>query len=207
MLDVQPSGALGAVASISSPVYINESKYANSTKLSINATGIPVLGSGRLVYASLANGTYTCTSFNATAVSSGNYGQILTNSNHSMGCIRESAIAGINIGSIARFNLSSLSSIGIRLNYTKDYQSAYNGAQFTYDSGNMVQLASNGTTTGTGVFGACISDTYYMPLSLAMSFSGSPVSVYINLNETSIGNYSSSSYVNSLPGPVAQVKT
>ncbi len=204
ILDVQPSGALGAVASISSPLYINESKYSNSTKLTFNSTSIPIIGSARLVYAALANGTYTCTNFNTSAVSSGNYGQILSNSNRSIGCVKSSTIAGINIANIAKFNLSSLSDLGITLTYTKDYQSSYKGMGCTYIAGNMVQLASNGTSTGTGQFGACISDTYYMPLSLAVTFSSKVGSVFVNLNETSIGNYSNSSFVNSLPGPVVK---
>ena len=204
---MQPSGALGAVASISSPLRLNESKYANSTKLSANATNIPILGNGRLVYAVLANGTYVCTNFNTTALSSKNYGKVITNNNHNMSCVKEATIAGINIGGVARFNLSSLANQGIRISYAKDYPSTYKGMKCTYVSGNMTQLASNGTVTGSGKFGACISDTYYMPLSLAMSFSAQPASVFINLNETSIGNYSNQSFVDSLPGPVFQLKT
>jgi len=207
VLYIQPSGALGAIATVSSPLYINESKYGNSTKLSMNATSIPILGSGRMVYAALENGTFICTNFNTTAVSAGKYAQVLASSNHSTGCIKATTLGGINIGNIAKFNLSSLSSASIRLNYTKDYQSTYKGMQCTYISGNMVQLASNGTATGTGEFGACISDTYYMPLSLAISFNGKQASVFMNLNETSIGNYSNKSFVDSLPGPVIQIKT
>jgi hypothetical protein len=205
VLYIQPSGAIGAIASVSSPLYMNESKYGASTKLSLNATSIPILGNGRLVYAALANGTFTCTNFNASDLSASNITKLLSIS-HGMSCIRSGTLAGVNISSIAKFNLSSLSSLGA-LNYTKDYQSTYKGSPCTYIAGNMVQTTSNGITTGTGEFGECMSDTYYVPLSFAISFSGSSGSASIDLNETSIGNYSNSSYVNSLPGPAAQIKT
>ncbi len=206
VLYAQPSGALSAIVSVSSPVYMNESKYGNSTKLSLNVTSIPILGNGRLVYATLANGTFTCTNFNVSALSPSNLTKLL-GIGHGMSCVKSGAVGGVNIGNIAKFNLSSLSSLGITLNYLKDYQSTYQGSPCTYISGNMVQLTSNGMTTGTGQFGACMSDSYYVPLSLAVSFGGSAGSVFINLNETSIGNYSSGTYVNSLPGPVIQAKT
>ncbi len=201
-LSIQPSGALGAVTSINSPLYISESKYANNTKLSINATSIPILGSARIIYLAIANGTFTCTNFNSTAVSSGNYGKLLLGNSHTLTCIKSSSIGGINLASIARFNISSISNEGIQLNYQKEYQSIYKGIPCTYISGNMTGPASNGTALGTGEFGTCISDTYYMPLSLAMYFNGKQAYISMNINETSIGNYSNQSYINSLPGPV-----
>lgn len=194
---IRPSGITGSIAKINSPLYVKEEKYGNELKLSINATSLPILGSGNIFLISLANGTYACSNFNASAIASKNYGKIVLG-NHNVSCIRSDSIAGINLSSMAAFNLSSLASIGVQFNYQKSYQSTYNQMPCTFLSGTLSQPGSNGTTSE-GLFQMCISDIYYLPLSLSMYFNSNQGSGSLSLNESSIGDYSSKSYVESVP--------
>ena len=87
---------------------------------------------------------------------------------------------------IANFDLSQLRQLGINPSYTNLYQSDYLGQNCTYISGTITQEAYNGTNVGSGIFGMCISDAYYVPLSLSVIFSGSAGSFSLYINETSI---------------------
>lgn len=195
---IQPNGFAGTVTQINSPLYLNESKYHNDIKTVINATGIPILGSGDVVFVNLTNGTYVCTNFNATAISNANYGKVIFGSRNNS-CIKSDSLVGVNFKSIAYFNFSALQNDGLNLNYSQLYQSTYNGNNCTFISGTIPPPQLNSTNIGIGRFQMCVSDTYYIPLSLTIYYNGAQVVVYINLNETSIGNYSKQSYVDSLP--------
>jgi hypothetical protein len=200
-LYAQPSGALGVVATINTPLHIKESKYGGDLKFSINATGIPVVGNGDIDYLEISNATYLCTNFNSSALSSQNYGKIIS-SNKSISCLKSNDLAGIKLSSLAQFNLSILESIGIKINYTNIYQSTYRGIPCTYISGALMQNSSNGTKIGAGSFEMCLSDKYYLPLSISLNFNSKAIAVRTDINETYTANYSNQSYVDALPGPL-----
>lgn len=198
---IQPAGIVGTIAKVNSPLYLFESKYGKNLKLYINATQLPLLGDGEISYINLTNGTYSCTNFNASAISTKNYWKALL-SNHSITCIKSNSLAGINLEQIALFNLSVFEDLGLQLEYQTEYQSTYMGVPCTYISGIITQNASNISSSGNGEFEMCESDIYYVPLSFELYFSNNKAQVSVNQNETSIGNYSNQSYVQSLPGPV-----
>jgi len=60
-----------------------------------------------------------------------------------------------------------------------------------------------GTVTGSGhgSFIMCMSDVYYVPLSIGFNVTGASGSMAIFLNETSIGNTANQSIVTTLPYP------
>ncbi len=198
---VRPSGLVGAIAQINSPLYVSESKYGSDTKLYMNITSLPIVGVGKLIYLNLTNGTYSCTNLNVSAKTSG-FSLSSLSANRNITCVHSTTLAGVNVDNLTRFDLSELGHAGAQLNYQKVYQSTYMGMSCTYMFGNMIQTASNGTTTGTGEFDMCMSDTYYVPLSLSMYFNTQSLSLMFNMNETSISNQSNQSYIESLPGPV-----
>lgn len=197
---LKPSGVVGTFAKVNSPIYANESKYGNDTKLSINVTSVPIIGSADIVYINMTNGTYACTNLNSSAASSQNYGKLLSGS-HSITCTKSNELAGINLTDLTSFNLSQAQNAGLKLNYQTVYQSVYDNMPCTFVSGIMAEPGPNGTTTGSGKFQICISDKYYVPLSFSMYFNGQAY-IAMNLNETAIGNSSSQSYVDVLPGPL-----
>jgi hypothetical protein len=201
-LYVQPAGIVGSIAKVDSPLYLTESKYGSETKLYINATQLPILGEGEIAYINLTNGTFSCTNFNQSAISTKNFWKALL-SNRSVSCVKSNSLAGVNLGKIALFNLSVFSDLGLQLQYQTEYQSTYRGVPCTYISGIITQNASNISSAGNGDFEMCESDTYYVPLSFEMYLGNNKAQVYVNQNETAIGNYSQQSYVQSLPGPVA----
>jgi hypothetical protein len=199
-ISIQPVGSFGSITNINSPTYVNESQFGNSSKLSINLTGLPILGSGQVVYFNSTNVTLTCTNFNATALSDKNYEKILFGG-HSITCDRANIIGNINFAQVAQFNLSLLEYDGYQLNYQKEYQSVYKGTNCTFISGTVVRPTATGYN-GTGAFDICESDVYYIPLSFSLYFTTPQADISVNLNETSIGNSSKESYVNAIPGPV-----
>jgi len=88
------------------------------------------------------------------------------------------------------------------MKYENEYQSTYRGVPCTYISGIIIQNATNISSTGSGGFEMCESDTYYVPLSFELYFSNNKAQVSVNQNESVIGNYSQQSYVDSISGPV-----
>jgi len=198
---VLPAGIVGSITQVNSPLHIIESKYGQDRKLYINATQLPILGAGEIVYLNLTNGTFSCTNFNASAIETKNYWEALL-SNRSVSCIRSNSLAGINLENIALFNLTTFTDLGLQLQYRTEYQSTYKGVPCTYISGIITQNASNISSYGSGEFEMCESDIYYVPLSFELYFSNGRAEVSVSQNETSIGNYSQQSYVDSMPGPV-----
>lgn len=195
-LTVVYGGSLSGSVSISSfdtPVRLTESKYGHSMKMSINATSIPLIGSVNVTYMNTTNRTSVCSNLNASYVSSGDYQKLLLGS-HANSCSNDQYFGGINMQQVADFNLTFLEGQGIQLNYTKDYQSTYHSVPCTYLSGTL------SGASGSGLFGMCVSDSNYLPLSLAIYFSGKSGSGLLVLNQSSISNQSSQAYINSAPG-------
>ncbi|MGD0728579.1 MAG: hypothetical protein ABR981_00695 [Candidatus Micrarchaeaceae archaeon] len=200
-IQVRPSGFTSSIASVDSPIYMNESKYHSNLKLYIKATSLPVIGTGEIFFLNQTNGTFICTNFNASAASNGKYSNLILGS-RSISCINSDNLIGINFNQLAYFNLNELANFGINVAYQKSYQSKYNGIPCTFVSGNLTELGSNSSIIGKGAFEMCYSDTYYMPLSFSAYMNGNNGAFAMNLNASSISNSSSQSYVESLPGPV-----
>lgn len=194
------AGAQSLLA-FNSPLDVSLSKYAADHKLDINVTNAAVFGDLNIVYLADANGTYTCENFNSTAASSGNQNGVLFGSRATK-CAVGTKLLGINLDQISNFDLMQLSQFGLTPSYTTVYQSQYLGQNCTYISGTLTQTALNGTNTGSGIFGMCLSNTYYVPLSMAAIFSGSYGSFSFYLNEAAISNSSSQPYIETLPGQV-----
>lgn len=201
-LYLKPSGLVGAVATINSPIHVKEERYYNELKFAANATSLPILGTGNLYFLSITNGTYSCSNFNTTAIASRNYGKIFLGSNN-VSCIKSASLAGINLTQIASFNLSAFEQEGLQFNYTKRYQSVYDGMPCTVLSGSLSQPNTTNVSINSGAFEMCLSDKYYVPLSFYMFFKNSHATGYISLNETTISNQSSKSYIESMPGSVS----
>jgi hypothetical protein len=200
-LYLQPGGTFASIAKVNSPLFMNESRFSQEIKLKIDATGLPVLGTGDIQYLNLTSGTFTCTNFNASAAATYNYANLLLGSRNTT-CSYSNGLLGVNLNQVAHFNLTALEGTGLQLSYTTLYQSTYQGVPCTYIAGTMSKASSSGANIGNGAFGECISDTYDTPVSFAMYYVGQNATVSTVLNETQIGNYSSQSYVESMPGPV-----
>jgi hypothetical protein len=190
-----------SLLAFSSPLNISLSKYGNDRSLDVNITSASVLGDLNVVYLNLTNGTFTCENFNSTAASSSNQNGVLFGSRKTY-CSAGSQLLGVRMNDFANFDLSQLRQFGLNPSYTTVYQSDYLGQNCTYVSGTITQNPYNGTSTGSGVFGMCISDVYYVPLSLSVIFSGTEGSFSFSINETSISNSSSRSGIDAIPGPV-----
>ncbi len=194
------TGAASLLA-FNSPLNVSLSRYGDISRFDINATSASVFGDVNIIYLGLSNGTFTCENFNLTAASSGNENGVLFGSRN-VQCNAGSELLGIKMNDISNFDFYQLSQFGITPSYTDVYQSEYHGQNCTYISGTLAQASSNGTNTGSGIFGMCLSDTYYVPLSLSAIFSGPDGSFSFYMNETSISNSSSQSGIDTLPGHV-----
>ena len=196
---VKPSGLIGAFTQVNSPIYAGESRYGKDVKMYVNVTSLPVLGTWKIIYLNITNGTFTCTNFNMSAISEGNFAKALSG-NKNITCARTSTLAGINFSQIAEFNMSQFSKEGLLLNYETIYQSTYKGAPCTYMAGNITNVkSSTGSPLGNGAFEICISDRYYVPVSLSMYLTNSSYRMSANINETYISNSSEESFVTSMP--------
>ncbi len=178
-----------------SPLNVSLSKYGSDSRFDMNITSALVLGDLNIIYLGLANGSFTCENFNSTAASMGNQNGVLFGSRE-MRCSAGSQLLGVRMDEVSDFNLSQLRQLGITPSYSSVYQSDYMSQNCTYISGTITQGPES------GVFGMCISDAYYVPLSLSVILSGSEGSFSFSINETSISNSSSRSEIDTLPGPL-----
>lgn len=193
-ISVHPSGLL-KVYSFTSPLYVTDDKYHGSVRFSANATGFPFAGDANITYLNNSDeGSLICANINVTALSESNYQSVLSKG-QPIRCVAGDELLGLNMEQLAAFNLSTVEQQGIRFTYLEDYQSSYKGMPCTYLSGVLT-----GNKNGTGVFEMCVSDSYYLPLSLAFSLNNMLGSGTIIINETSISNSSEQSYVDSMPG-------
>ncbi|MDE1834311.1 MAG: hypothetical protein KGH64_03155, partial [Candidatus Micrarchaeota archaeon] len=118
---------------------------------------------------------------------------------HQITCSVGSSLAGLDLNRLVLFNFTQLSNMGIQFDYNTEYQSSYNNQPCTFVAGTV---SSEWDSSVNGLFQMCISDVYYAPLSFSISMTSSQGAFAANLNETSITNSSSLSYVTSLPGQV-----
>ncbi len=183
---VKLSGSLAAVGAISAPVAMWIAKYDTDRHLSASAESI--LGAINVQQLSLSNGTYVCTNLNVTAAQNGNVGGINGNPHCSAG----SGINGFDLTPLYSFNFSKLQYAGITFAVAQSYQSTYGGEPCTAVLGTLGGAVS-------GRFAMCMSDQYYVPLSIGINASGQGGDFSIVLNETDIGNSSVQGVVDTIP--------
>ncbi|MDE1768491.1 MAG: hypothetical protein KGH67_02655 [Candidatus Micrarchaeota archaeon] len=195
---LRPSGAVGTVTSINSPLYMSNYRYGQNSKFILNVSSVPVVGMFYISEVNTTNSTYVCANFDSNAVQNGQYQQLFTGS-HQITCSVGSSLAGLDLNRLVLFNFTQLSNMGIQFDYNTEYQSSYNNQPCTFVAGTV---SSEWDSSVNGLFQMCISDVYYAPLSFSISMTSSQGAFAANLNETSITNSSSLSYVTSLPGQV-----
>lgn len=187
-----------SLVSINSPLYVSDMKYGKDQRFDINITNVQGIGHIEIVYINTTNGTFTCMNINSGALSNQDYQAVLFG-NHSLTCRITDIIAGLDFSQLANFNWSQLTNEGVNLQYQQVYQSTYHGMPCTYIAGTV--SASGSSSTG-GLFQMCMSDVYYVPLSMSLILSGSGKSFSVTVNETSITNSASKSQIDSIPGPI-----
>lgn len=198
-ISIDPSGIAGTLASINSPFSVNYYKFHNSSRFDMNITTVPLIGRLDISYLNNSRGSFFCSNFNTTAISSKSPQAILSGSGV-ITCSNISSISvGVNVAQATNFNISAiLQGSGINFVYSTAYQTDYQGIPCTYLTG-PVNNASSGQI---GTFQMCISNTYYVPLSFLVHASTKQGSFSLAMNETQITNSSSQNEVESLPGPV-----
>jgi hypothetical protein len=193
-LSISFSGFPMSLISVNTPGVINASRYANDFKVGVGLKSAPFIGQVNLTYLNLTSGSLLCSNVNITNLKAGKIWSLLFGS-RTVSCSSSSQLAGGTPIMYADSATSQLSNYGVGLAFSNEYQSSYDGQPCTYISGNITQ-ASQG---GAGVFGMCISDTYYVPLSLAVHFNNTMATVTAGVNETAIGAYSQKQAVDAVP--------
>ncbi|MGC8537908.1 MAG: hypothetical protein ACP5MZ_02910 [Candidatus Micrarchaeia archaeon] len=203
------------------PLKIDVMKYDSNARADVNVSDVPFVGNMTLVII-LNNGEmYSC----AKSALSSAFG--LNSSSNSSGyqCQPPVQTSGL-------INSSTLNKLNGSIHFTSVKQSSYNGYGCVMTSGYMdinasalssvskLSAASSVLPTGTNVnasFSMCLSDTYYVPLTMSLSEvinSGSSSTsslgisgnVNLQLNETSLSTSVSPS-ITTLPGPVVNSST
>jgi hypothetical protein len=183
-----------SLISVNSPLGIAASRYANDFKVGMDLESLPVIGQGNLTYVNLTTGSLLCSNVNVTSLKVGNFWNLLFGP-RAVTCRNFAAFSGGAPADYADSMISQVSNYGVALTFGSEYQSVYEGQPCTYISGNLNESSQGGA----GVFGMCISDAYYVPLSLAVHFSNSAEVLTAGVNETTIGAYSQKQAVDSLP--------
>jgi hypothetical protein len=178
-LHLVPSGFIGALISIDTPIRIDWNTGKNAS-VYVNATSLPFVGSLVFALSNGTNGAALCTNFNLTAVSDQNYLAALGSHSKSLQCSTPGSKYGAYLYDFRNANPSSLQQYGIDVNYTAMYPSSYNGEGCTYVYGNVTQPS----TGGKGQLYTCISSASGMPLTLNMSLKSSQAAISLLLNET-----------------------
>lgn len=175
----KPSGAVGlALGTVSSPVNAYVALFGDQHRADGTVESASVAGSLNMQYVGDANGTsYVCANFNATAASYGSVGAILSKTPQ---CRQGSDIAGMNLASLTFFRFSQLANVGVNLVYGSARQSSYQGVPCTLINGTL------SGTAGTGTYELCMSDSYYVPLSISMRLDGQYGTFVVILNESSV---------------------
>jgi hypothetical protein len=193
VITVAPSGGYLGWASLSSPIRASAYKYGNDVKLAANATDVPFMGPASLVYANLSSGSWVCTDFNMSALEHEDFAALLGGS-RKVSC---SGSGALPIGNLTAMLSGVLLYQGFTMNFSSEYQSSYNGTPCTYLAGTMER---GGAQPANGTFGTCVSDKYYLPLTLAAVLDNGAGTVTISLNATEISTSSQLQDADSLPG-------
>ncbi len=203
------------------PMKIDLMKYNSNVRADVNVSKIPFLGNLTLVVI-LNNGEmYSCAK--SSLLSS--FGLNSSSTNSSYQCQPPVSTSGL-------INTTTLNKLNGSIHFTSVKQSSYNGYSCVLTSGymdiNASTLSSTSTVstvssiipTGANVnasFSMCLSDTYYVPLTMSIKevlnsnststgLLGISGTVNLQLNETSLSTSVSPS-ITTLPGPVVNTST
>lgn len=206
------------------PMSIDLMKYNSNARVNVNVSKIPFLGNLTLAII-LDNGEmYSCAKVPS---SLGSFGRN-TSSANSSGYTCQPPVST----SAGLLNSTQLNKLNGSIHFTSVSKSSYKGNGCVLTSGYMDINASNLTSTSSlstlstlapttnvnASFSMCLSDAYYVPLTLSMhevfnsSSSGSSLlgsvsgRVNLQLNETSLSTSVSPS-ITTLPGPVSNTTT
>lgn len=209
-LAIKPSGVLGAALNINSPLYIQYYKYNKAAKLNVSVSSVSVFGHAQVTYVNTTSGSaYVCSNLNTTAIQKLNPSKILVGA---ITCANATSLLGVNLQEVSKFNVSSAIggqvqtsnySSGIQFRPNNVYESTYRGEACTFIAGNVLYTAQNGTITNEGAFQMCVSNQYYVPLSLSVNTQSSQASMSVAINETNMTSATNPSQINSLPGPTS----
>jgi hypothetical protein len=203
------------------PLKIDLMKYNSNVRADVNVSKIPFLGNLTLVVI-LNNGEmYSC----AKSSLFSSFGLNSSSTNSSYQCQPPVSTSGL-------INTTTLNKLNGSMHFTSVKQSSYNGYSCVMTSGymdiNASALSSTSTVstvssiipTGANVnasFSMCLSDTYYVPLTMSIKevlnsnststgLLGISGTVNLQLNETSLSTSVSPS-ITTLPGPVVNTSS
>ncbi|MDE1851127.1 MAG: hypothetical protein KGH69_00355 [Candidatus Micrarchaeota archaeon] len=193
-LSIKPSGLVGAVASVNSPLHLDEYGSDGQQRMDINASSLSLAGKALLTYVNETNSTYVCTNLNISAILHGQLLSLLGGPRNNTCYANDSVLAPI-LGQLYYLNISQLSRFGMSTGYDNVYQSEYRGVPCTYVHGLLSGL------NGTGEFGICLSDSDNLPVTMAMLFSNKDFAISLQLNQT--GFSTGVPFPGFLPGPLS----
>ena len=206
----------GTNVTMKMPMKIDLMKYNSNARVDVNMSDIPFLGNMTLVTI-LDNGKmYSC----AKSSLSSSFGLNSSSTNSSYQCQPPVQTSGL-------INSTILNKLNGSIHFTSVKQSSYNGYGCVMTSGYMdinasalnststVSTVSSIIPTGANVnasFSMCLSDTYYVPLTMSIKevlnsnstgtgLLGLSGTMNLQLNETSL-SASASPSITTLPGPV-----
>lgn len=190
------SGGVSFLATFGSPVRITSAKYAGQNKFDFNVTDLSPYGNIRVVYANLTNGTFVCTNLNVSAIEGTNIGAILGGMNGQPLCKNTNYVGGLNMTAVSNLEFTQIDQV-TNVNYTSYYQSEWNGMPCTFINGTITPLSASEDWNGT--FQTCISNNYWIPLTMYVYLSAPQGRGHISVNESSISSTANLTYIRTLP--------
>ncbi|MEM0159906.1 MAG: hypothetical protein QW393_04080 [Candidatus Micrarchaeaceae archaeon] len=211
----------GINISMKMPLSIDLMKYNSNARVNVNVSGIPLLGN-LTIDIILDNGEmYSCTKSSLSSL-----GLNVSPTNSSYQCQPPVPTSGL----LNSTTLDALSSSSIH--FTSVKQSSYKGNSCLLTTGYMNINTANITSTSSlstlssvvptstnvnATFSMCLSDTYYVPLTMSLKevsnstsasgiLSGVSGTVNLQLNETHLSTSVSPS-ITTLPGPIVKTST
>lgn len=190
------SSGLSFLATFGSPVTIMSAKYTGQNKFDFNLTDLAPYGNIHVVYANLTNGTFVCTNLNLSAIESTNIGAILGGRGSQLGCKQSNYVGGLNMTAVSNLEFTQIDRI-TNVNYTDYYQSEWNGLPCTFINGTITPL--NSSQDWDGLFQTCISNNYWIPLTMYIFLNSSQGRGHMSVNETSLQSTANLTYIKTLP--------
>ncbi|MDE1810731.1 MAG: hypothetical protein KGH66_01685 [Candidatus Micrarchaeota archaeon] len=189
-------GGLSFLATFSSPVSIISAKYRGQNRFDFNLTDLAPYGNIMVSYANLTNGTSVCTNLNVSAIESTNIGAILGQDRGQVLCKHTNYVGGLNMTAVSNLEFTQIDQI-TNVNYTSYYQSEWNGMACTFINGTITPL--NQSQNWDGVFQTCISNNYWIPLTMYIYLNDSQGRGHMSVNETSISSTANLTYITTPP--------
>lgn len=195
---LQSHGGLLGNTQFSMPFQLIYEKNGQNYRVNASITGVPILGNLNLAFIYLNSTKYTCF---------GGLSSLRVNSSSPSG---PTCYKGSSQTPLSSYNLSGTHE---NLTLISLSQSSVNGMACTLGSWNVNVTAQNSTSsqqiTGsvlggktTGRISACFSNQYYIPLKANFTSGTANLTVSFSLNATNVNTNPSTSYIDTLPGPV-----